>query len=201
MVEKIPFQKSLFFLEDDLLSTRFEQLADELSQYHDVPTDGFVRQEEIWVGVFNIWLLFQPDKFILIESAEKTMYYSSNYIILNEIRQDHFVHFIKTHPDIAPQVLFLTALFLTQSLNEWLVDILQKENLESILIRNRSRHYFDAHKIRDDEEIKQFIEDQSHIVKAVMPYIAKEGTIELFVKHSYDKAIAHYHKKDIVVEN
>ncbi|KYG92247.1 hypothetical protein [Metasolibacillus sp. FSL K6-0083] len=200
MFETVTAEKSLLFLEDDLLVNEFKALARKLPQYHSIPQAGTISSNDVWVAAFNIWLLLQPDEYLILESVEKTLYYSSNFIILDELKNDHYFKFIKTHPDIATELLFITALYLAEALSQWLTEVLLAENREDIIIRNRRRSYFEAHK-GSDEEVRQFVEDQAAIVKIIMPILTKENTLERLIKNSYDEASTHFHKKNIVVEN
>ncbi|WP_042474042.1 hypothetical protein [Bacillus ndiopicus] len=200
MFETITAEKSLLFLENDRLVNEFKALASKLPQYHTVPQLGLISPDDVWITAFNIWLLFQPDEYLILESAEKTLYYSSNFIILNELKNDHYFKFIKTHPDIADELLFITALYLAQALNQWLEEALIAESREDIIIRNRRLSYFEAH-TNSEEDVRKFVEDQAAIVKIIMPIITKENTLECLIKNSYDEASAHFYKKNIVVEN
>ncbi|WP_107841421.1 hypothetical protein [Metasolibacillus meyeri] len=200
MFETVTAEKSLLFLKDDLLVNQFKELASRYPQFHKVPQLGIVKPNDVWIAAFNIWLLLQPDDYNILESAEKTLYYSSNFIILNELKNDHYFKFIKTHPALVTELLFITALYLSEALNQWLTDVLIAEKREDIIIRNRQRSYFEMH-TKTEEEVRKFVEDQAAIVKIIMPIITKENALEYLIKNSYDTALTQFSKKNIVVEN
>lgn len=200
MFETITAEKSLLFLKDDVLVNKFKALANQFSQFHTVPQIGMVTPDDVCIGAFNIWLLLQPDEYNILEAAEKTLYYSSNFIILNELRNDHYFKFIKTHPDAAAELHFATAIYLAEDLNQWLADILIAEARQDIIIRNRQRSYFEMH-TKEEDEVRKFVEDQAAIVKIMMPILTKENILEHLIKNSYDAATAQLAKKNMTVEN
>lgn len=200
MFETITAEKSLLFLKDDVLVNEFKALANQFSQFHTVPQIGIVTPNDVCISAFNIWLLLQPDEYNILEAAEKTLYYSSNFIILNELRKDHYFKFIKTYPDAAAELHFATAIYLAEALNQWLADILIAEARQDIIIRNRQRSYFEMH-TKEEDAVRKFVEDQAAIVKIMMPIITKENILEHLIKNSYDAATAQLAKKNMTVEN
>ncbi|MEO4052350.1 hypothetical protein [Solibacillus sp. CAU 1738] len=193
MYTAITAETSLFFIEDDTLAFQFKEIAQKMSMFNNILHAGGVNKEDAWIIAFNIWLMLQPDEYNIIESAEKTIYYSSNFIIFNAMKNDYHIKYIRTSTKKTPEFLYLTALNIAEGLNKWIADVMIRENISSILERNRTRSYFKAH-MGTDEEVKQFIKDQALFVKAIIPIIANTKEIERLIKKCCDEATFLYEK-------
>lgn len=196
MYTEISAETSLFFLDDDTLVFKFFAMSEKMSKFDIHLNPGGVDVYDVWIIAFNIWLMLQPDELNIIESAEKTLYYTSNFIIFNAIKKDYHFKYIKTNEIKKPELLYLISVLLAEKLNQWIADIMINANMTDILQRNRTRSYFKSH-MGTEDDVKQFIEDQAKFVKAIVPILSTTQQLERIIKKSYDEAVFLYEKEYI----
>lgn len=193
MYEKITIDKSIFYIEQHHVDT-FKQMAARLDNYSPLLKEGGISIMDGWIMAFNIWLLLLPDDEIIIKTDETSIYYTSNLLIHDAIKDD--IHFknLKDKIDAPPELLYLSSLLLATGLNEWILFVMKKYRLYDVMKRSKSRRYFGA--LNDTEkEIQIFLEDQALFVKAAVQEL-REGSLSQMIKKYYDKAyflyIDHY---------
>ena len=194
----ISTETSLFFIEDNTLVNQFIEISQKMDTYIEELNDGGVNRNDVWIIAFNIWLMLQPDELNIIESAEKSLYYSSNFIIFNAIKNDYYFKYIRSNNIKKSELIYLTSVFIADALNQWIAEIMKNENMTDTLKRNQIRSYFTAH-LGTDEEVKQFLKDQAKFVKAIIPIISTTKQIERMIKNSYDQASSIYEKEQFAL--
>lgn len=196
MYTEISSETSLFFIEDNTLVNQFIEISIKMAKYIEELNAGGVNISDAWIIAFNIWLMLQPDELNIIESAEKTLYYSSNFIIFNAIKNDYYFKYIRSNDMNKAELLYLTSVFLAEALNQWIADIMNNENMTDTLERNQTRSYFKAH-MGTDDEVNQFLKDQAKFVKAIIPILSTTKQLERMIKQCYDKATLLYEREQI----
>ncbi|MCP1145287.1 hypothetical protein [Lysinibacillus endophyticus] len=184
MYHEITVDRSLFYIEQHHVDT-FLSIAEKLKDYSYIVKDGAMPQEDAWIVAFNAWLLLLPDDHIIIQSVEKSLYYTSNYIIYNALIKD--VHFqnLKQRKDATPEFLYIVSLFLASSLNDWILFVMDKYNLSYMAEKNRELKYFDALQ-GTESEIQDFLKDQSLFVKAAILELKTDSFSQMLKKCSDD---------------
>lgn len=89
MYEKITINKSIFYIEQHHVDT-FKQKAARLDNHSPPLKEGGISLMDgwRWIKTFNIWLLLLPDDEIMIKMDETSIYYTSNLLIHDAIKDD-----------------------------------------------------------------------------------------------------------------
>lgn len=194
----ISTETSLFFIEDNTLVNQFIEISQKMDTYIEELNDGGVNRNDVWIIAFNIWLMLQPDELNIIESAEKSLYYSSNFIIFNAIKNDYYFKYIRSNNIKKSELIYLTSVFIAEALNQWIAEIMKNENMTDTLERNQIRSYFTTH-LGTDEDVKQFLKDQAKFVKAIIPILSTTNQLERMIKKCYDQASSIYEKEQFAL--
>lgn len=77
---------SLFFIDEN-------QIEEFTNLYNDIFDclhfeEGLLAEQDIVHNCFNLWLMIQPVSEDVMESMEKTMYYTSDFLIFDAIRKN-----------------------------------------------------------------------------------------------------------------
>lgn len=187
MYKEITVDRSLFYIHQHHVDT-FQSIAEKMDNFNYIIEDGGIQKKDAWIVAFNVWLLLLPDKYNIIQSVEKTLYYSSNFIIYNALKENvHFLNF-KNRSDATKELYYLASLVIANGLNQWFLDVMNKYDLKDIAEKNNTtRNYFDAH-TGTEEEVKQFAEDQARFVKATVKEFNYTNTFDDVLKKSCNVA-------------
>lgn len=190
MYNSINVDRSLFYIDESRVNT-FKELARQLNLDYELTLNGAIQNEDVWTTVFNLWLLLHPDEMMILESVEKTFFYSSNYVIYDYLKNDYHFNYIRKHPNQCAELSYIFSVHLTNALNAYWFDLLKAHNMLDIAERNKHRDYFGAH--HDDyPELDIFIDDQSHFMKALVQDIRAHNTMADIVKQCSDRALSDY---------
>lgn len=152
-------------------------------------------EDDAWNMVFNVWVLLLPDECQIIQSVEKSIYYSSNFLMFDELSRDsHFQH-LKDRSHGNEELAFISACTIARGLSTWaLNDVLKKNNLTDIIERINNRIYHDSH-IGTKQELEIYLQDQAYFTKAAVK--------ELHTTHSFKERIKSCCKNayELYVEN
>lgn len=192
MYKAVSIDRSLFFIDQSFVE-KFHSLALALEQHYELNMYGAISNDDVWTTAFNIWLLAQPDEMLVLESVEKTFYYSSNFIIYEHLKNDYYFNALRTNESTTPELTFLVSIHLTNSMNLYLYELMIQNGLQDIVEKNRHRNYFDAH---NDTSLaaSDFINDQARFVKVLVNDLKKTQTFSRIIKESYDKATYQYNQ-------
>ncbi|MFC7684677.1 hypothetical protein [Ureibacillus sp. GCM10028918] len=185
MYEKITIDESILYIEQHHVDT-FMQLATKLDNYSYLLKEGGISRMDGWIMAFNIWLILLPEDDIIIKTDETSLYYTSNVLIYNALKDDTYFQHLKDRADASPELLYLSSLFLATGLNEWLLFVMKKYQLHGLIERGKSRSYFNALN-GTDEEIQIFLEDQAQFVKAAVQEL-RENSFKQMIKRCCDEA-------------
>ncbi|WP_097074574.1 hypothetical protein [Ureibacillus xyleni] len=180
MYHVITVDRSLFYIEQHHVDT-FLSIAEKLKDYSYIVKDGGMTQEDAWVVAFNAWLLLLPDDHIIIQSVEKSLYYSSNYIIYNALRKDNHFQNLKQRKVASPEFFYIASLFFASGLNDWILSVMNKYDLSYMVEKNKELKYFDALE-GTESEIQDFLKDQSLFVKAAILELKTDSFSQMLKK-------------------
>ncbi|RUL57006.1 hypothetical protein [Lysinibacillus antri] len=187
MYRNLSVDHSLFYIEQHHLDT-FLSIAEQMESYDHIVKEAALHKEDAWAIVFNAWLLLQPDEknHILIQSVDKSLIYSSNFIIYQAVTQDSHFQSIKQRKDATPELLFLAALYLATGLNEWFLYVMKTYNISYMAEKNKEQGYFNI-QYRTEDEIQSFLEDQALFIKATIQEL-KTDSFSKIIKKSCENA-------------
>lgn len=191
MYHTISQERSLFFIDRQFVDTFQTVAADFSDETLEVETHLY-NLENSWTSVFNVWLLLQSDEHLIVECFDKSLYYSVNQLIIKAVKNDYYFKTLRTNPKHSQELLFITAIFLTNGISHWLKQLLLENNLHELAARFYEMDYYDMHH-GSPEEIKQFFTDQSRFVKVIAPRLNSNGTFNRMLKTQIDKAYFYYH--------
>ena len=188
MIEAISIERSLFFINQSHVD-EFNKLAEQLKGEYSLNLNGAISDDDVWTTAFNIWLLTLPDEMLVLESVEKTFYYSSNFIIYEYLKNDYHFNYIRNHSKRSNEICFLFSIHLTNQMNNYWYTLLMEHGLSDIVEKNKSRNYFEAHN-DTDQNIENFINDQARFVKVLVQDLKSNDTFKRLVKDCCDKTFA-----------
>lgn len=140
-------------------------------------------EDDAWNMAFNVWVLLLPDECLIIPSVEKSIYYSSNFLIFDELNKDSYFQNLKNHSNGNEELSFISACTIARGLSTWaLCDVLKKNNLTDIIERINKRIYHDSHiGTHTKRELEIILQDQARFTKAAVK--------ELRTSHSFKERI------------
>ncbi|MEK4284704.1 hypothetical protein [Ureibacillus sp. FSL K6-0165] len=192
MYRKITVERSILYIEQYHVD-KFIDLAKQNSQFNYLVKEGALNTIDAWIIAFNIWLLLLPNKYNIIHSAEKTLYYSSNFVILNALQDNVHFNQLKFRENRPELLYYIMSLQLATGLNEWILRVMIKHDLTYMIERNKKRIYFDAH-LGSEDEIQSFLEDQSKFVKAAVKELHSTNSFDRMIRNAIDEAYKVYNK-------
>lgn len=190
MYWEITVDRSILYTEQSHVD-HFVSLAKKYSEFNHLVKEGGLNLIDAWIIAFNIWLLLLPEKYHIIHSAEKTLYYSANFIILNALENNVHFNQLKLRENRPELLYYIISLQMATGLNHWILEVMQKYNLTYLIERNKQRIYFDAH-LGTEDEIQTFLEDQSKFVKAAVKEINNTDSFDKMIKQSIDESYKCY---------
>lgn len=191
MYNEITVDRSLLYIDEHHVNT-FKSLAKNMSQFNFIIVDGGLTIKDAWMIAFNAWLLLQPNERNIIYSAEKKIYYSSNFVVIDELLKDHHFQYVKKYSNATQELYYLASLTLANNLNQWFLYIKNKYELHNIKNRDPNLGYFDFNKHSKKEALQLFLEEQAHFVKAVIKEFNSTNSFQKTIKQSCDEAFLIY---------
>ncbi|RHW38538.1 hypothetical protein D1B33_06580 [Lysinibacillus yapensis] len=180
MYEEITIDRSIFFIEQHHIDT-YKIMASKMKDYSYILNEGSLNKDDAWMIAFNVWILLLPDDDIFFGLEEKSLYYTSIFLIYNAVKEDLHFQKLKQRGDSSPELFYLTSLYVATGIINWVSSVSEKYNLLHFNKMKFSRSYFDAPN-GNEEEVKQFLALQSKCVKA-------------FVRELKDDVFCHMIKK------
>lgn len=190
LYREITVDRSLLYIEQYHVD-EFIQLAEKYEAFNDLIEEAALNKKDAWIIAFNMWLLLLPEHYNIIHSAEKTLYYSTNFIILNAIQKNSHFNQLKIRPNRSEPMFYIAALKLASGLNKWLLYVMEKNNITYMAERNKRRLYFESH-IGPADEVQLFLEDQSIFVKAAVKELNLSQSFDNMIKNCIDEAVKLY---------
>ena len=185
MKENITVDRSLLYIQQHHVEL-FTSTAHEMKEFEYLIKSFALKENDAWIIAFNIWLLLLPDKNDIIYSAEKTLYYPANFLLMNELDLNPSFQQFKRfqHPK---RTIFIASLSIANGLNEWIYLVLEKYDLMDIHERGKDRRYFDSH-LGNPEDLKILAENQARFVKASVKEL-KTNSFNQMIKDCCDEAV------------
>lgn len=190
MYREITVDRSLLFINQSYVDM-FVKLAKKYEPFNDLVTEAALNKKDAWIIAFNIWLLLLPDNRHIIHSAEKTLYYSSHFIILDSLQKNVYFNQFKLREHRPELLFYIAALILASGLNNWIYYVMEKYHLTEVAERNKTRIYFEGHRGNEDE-VQLFLEDESKFVKVAVKELHSTDTFDQMIKKCIDEAYKLY---------
>lgn len=178
--EVLTKEASLFFI-DDYQYAEFTDLFD--NYCGDITFDvGLLSPEDVLQNSFHLWLMIQPTDKGIMESMEKTMYYTSDFLIFDAIRSNPKFHQIQKFSCENKILQCQLACCLANQLNLWLLEKL-KPFKRSVLFNSSNGRYYSLDENTDLWGNKRFLDEVSMFTKQVTLALADNRRFsEIFSK-------------------
>lgn len=199
MIHKITLERSLMYVEQHHIES-FCSMVDKMSAFNYIIKESSIaKEEDLWNIVFTVWLLLLPDKYGITESAQKSINYSSVFVVLNVLKNDPHFQALKNRSNVTEELNYLSALLIANGMNTWALNVVEKHSMEDIFERNKNRLFFEMHK-RSKKEIQIFLQAQVKFVKAAIKELSSTNSFEELVKKCCNDAnvlyIVHFGKQN-----
>lgn len=199
MLEEILKDRSLMYIQKEHVEA-FCSIRDKMPEFKYIIKESAVAvEEDVWNIVFTIWLLLLPDKYKIIESVEKSLHYSSVFLVLNILKKNPHFQALRKQSNGTKELNYLASLIITNGINKWTRKIIEDHNITHILERTREHTFFESHK-RTKEEVQIFLQDQAKFVKAAVKELSSSDYFTEIIKKccndAYALHIVHFGKQN-----
>lgn len=175
---------SLFFIDDSQVQ-EFTNLFHE--HCHDLEFEkGLLNEKDVIHNCLNLWLMMRHLSKDVMESMEKTMYYTGDFLIFDAIRKNKFFQQIK-NTLVDDQIRQCqVASCLANQLNVWLYE--KVGSLKSLtLFNDPNQTYFLLHRNAHLWENRDFLDEVAMYTKRVTNALAdRERFVQIF-KHVFQQ--------------
>lgn len=152
-----------------------------------IPYDkGLLHKYDIEHYCFNIWLLLQQDTINMMESMEKTMYYTSDFLILDAFKKNKRFRTLQRKNAGDMILLCQLAFCLANQLNKWLLEKMHSQQF-STLFNGTSSEYYLLYQKDDLWENRQFLDEVSMYTKQVILALADNRRFEQIFSDAIDQ--------------
>lgn len=155
---------SLFFIDEN-------QIEEFTNLYNDIFDclhfeEGLLAEQDIVHNCFNLWLMIQPVSEDVMESMEKTMYYTSDFLIFDAIRKNKVFQQLKLSVMSDGIRQCQVASCLANQLNIWLFEKIGNFNFPSLFNNSKGQYYL-LYKNTDLWENRVLLDEISTYTKQV----------------------------------
>lgn len=186
MYHSIKKEHSLFFINDQLVE-EFKRMADLMDEFITLEAPIYISLQDKWVSVFNVWLLLKPNDANIIEYLDKTLYYSSNYIIINLLKNDYYFNFIKKNYNTVPKIIYVFAIILTNKIHKWFLQLIETNYDKGIFPDHNEISYYESH-LGNATSLDRFMRFQAQLVKILIQNKTRTNDFERLIKKCSDDA-------------
>ncbi|GEK34785.1 hypothetical protein [Kurthia sibirica] len=171
---------SLFFIDGNQFE-EFSQLMNYTCECHRFE-QGLLEVEDVVHNSFNLWLMMQPVSKEVMESMEKTMYYTGDFLIFDAIRKHKIFHQLQKSVGNDEVRKCKIATCLANQLNIWLLE--KMGNLKTLSIfQNHSTTYFLLYKRHDLWENRLFLDEIALYTKHITSALSDQLRFEqIFIR-------------------
>ena len=155
---------ALFFIDENHIDEFLNLYKDIIGYLHF--EEGLLVEQDIVHICFNLWLLIQPVSEEVMESMEKTMYYTSDFLIFDAIRKNKVFQQMKLSVMSDGIRQCQVASCLANQMNIWLIEKLGDLSFPS-LFNNSNGQYYLLYKNTDLWENPVFLDEISTYTKQV----------------------------------
>lgn len=168
-------EASLFFIDQSV----FKEFSEQFENFdrYSIFDKGLLQEIDVIHHCFNMWLIMQSDEKEVMESMEKTMYYTGDFLIFDAIRKD--AGFIKLQKLISgnQQLLCPIAASLANELNVWMLE--KMGELKGLSFFNDlDKSYYLLYKEPDLWENRVFLDEVSMYTKKVTIALADKRSFQ-----------------------
>lgn len=168
-------ETSLFFIDEGQIA-EFTSLFENACSF--IPFEkGLLHKYDIEHHCLNIWLLLQPNAENMMESMEKTMYYTSDFLILDAFKKNKRFQTLQRKNKGDSVLLSQLAFCLANQLNKWLLEKMGSLRHSTLFNRTISDYYL---LFQNDELWKDryFLDEVSIYTKKVTLALADNRRFE-----------------------
>nr|WP_106779939.1 hypothetical protein [Lysinibacillus timonensis] len=192
MHDEITVERSLLYVQQHHVD-QFKSIANKMKEFDYLLEEAAFSLNDAWNIAFNIWLLLyyddQDDD--IIPTVGKTLYYPSNFILIDAlINQSYFIQ-LKKH-NLSPEMLYIASLKLATGINQWINKLLYENNMVKLLNKMNHGSYFDAH-LSSKDEVGKFSDDQTKFVKLTVKELHTSNSFYLMMKNCYEQVFQFYY--------
>lgn len=127
---------------------------------------GLLNEKDVLLNSFNLWLMLQPTSSGIMESMEKTMYYTSDFMIFDALRKNKRFHQLQISSATDEILQCQLACCLANQVNKWLLEKL-KPFKNSLLFNKALGNYYLLDENAALWEQKEFLDEVSMYTKQV----------------------------------
>lgn len=172
-------EASLFFITRELYE-EFSELLNCHIEYSTLST-GLLNEQDVIHNTFNLWLMMQTEQKEIMESMEKTMYYTGDFLIFDAMRKSKYFHKMLKMIDQDTVLQVQMAFFLSNQLNTWLSEQMKGQQYSS-LFNEQNTSYFLLFKESDLWENRDFLDEVALFTKKVSSALADKISFEAILK-------------------
>lgn len=194
MYQNITIEHSLFFINEQYI-TNFKKIAQKMQPFITVKRADMLNLQDMWIETFNLWLLLHREEDNILEASDKTLTYSANYLLLHTLKNDYQINFFRSHTNTTSEHRFILSVILINELSQWFSHYLSEPKNRDLLMRNQKRNYFLMH-LQSKEQLQQFMNDQSRLVKLFVHHSTKTNDLERLIKKCCDET--HFLYQDLI---
>lgn len=168
-------ETSLFFINENQI-VEFTSLFENACSF--IPFErGLLHKYDIEHHCFNFWLLLQPNSMDMMESMEKTMYYTSDFLILDAFKKNKRFQTLQRKNNGDTMLLCQLAFCLANQLNKWLLEKMGALQHSSLFNRTINDYYL---LFQNDDlwENRHFLDEVSIYTKQVTLALADNRRFE-----------------------
>lgn len=185
MLDEITVERSLLYIQQHHVEL-FKSTAQEMEEFEYLIEYGGLNKIDAWIIAFNIWLLVSPNNNHIIYSAEKTLYYPANFLILNALVNNSSFRQLKRYHH-SKETIYIASLSIANGINQWIYSIMENYNLMDMHERCKELRYFDSHLGSSEDKII-LAENQARFVKASVIEL-KTNSFNQMIKNCCEEAV------------
>lgn len=144
MHDQLTVQHALFVVDDAILQ-EFQRIAAKVLIAQDVTKPLSLNSLDSYAGVFQVWLLFNEERFELCYDFQKTMPFACNIYALDLLRKDRILQQFRMNSPFAvsEKFTYVLAYFIVYEMLIWVHQLLKDLELgQQLIAKNMQRDYY-----------------------------------------------------------
>ncbi|TSI05464.1 hypothetical protein [Lysinibacillus sp. BW-2-10] len=189
MNSKITIDRSLMYVQQYQID-KFCSIAERMRRFwYIIGNRKNTSEADAWSMVFNAWLILLPDESRIIQSVEKSIYYSPNLLIFEAVKRDKAIQSLKRRSSGNEELNFLLSLKIAIVIGTWAVSVLEKYHLMDIIDRNKTWVNYESHNSAIID-MDSYLKDQARFTKAVVEELNSTNTFQELIKKCCSESYA-----------
>lgn len=159
MHDQLTVQHALFVVDDAVLQ-EFQRIAAKVLVAEDVTKPLSLNSLDSYAGVFQVWLLFNEERFGLCYDVQKTMPFACNIYTLDLLRKDRILQQFRMRSPFAvsEKFAYILAYFIVYEMLIWVHQLLKDlQPVQQLIAKNMQRDYYllavEAQSMQDGTDI------------------------------------------------